>query len=184
MTKIAITPNASGTGTFTIEAPNSNSNRTFTLPDDTGEVLTDAQNDPAKLFRQDNILGTVSQSSGVPTGAIIERGSNANGEFVRYADGTQICWNALVSVNVDIDIPSVGLFRNRSADIPVTFPVSFSTTPSILVGGASDIATTRTIVSGGTTDEGTSGFGAFLWRGISATEETHTFSWKAIGRWV
>lgn len=31
------------------------------------------------------IAGTVSQSGGVPTGAIIERGSNANGEYVRYA---------------------------------------------------------------------------------------------------
>jgi len=39
------------------------------------------------------ILGTVSQSGGVPTGAIIQRGSNANGEFVRYADGTLICWH-------------------------------------------------------------------------------------------
>lgn len=38
------------------------------------------------------VLGTVSQSSGVPTGAIIERGSNANGEYTRYADGTQECW--------------------------------------------------------------------------------------------
>lgn len=37
-------------------------------------------------------VGTASQSSGVPTGAIIERGSNGNGEYVRYADGTQICW--------------------------------------------------------------------------------------------
>src|SRR5690606_16392006 len=35
-----------------------------------------------KAFRRGNILGTVSQSSGVPTGAIIERGSNANGEYV------------------------------------------------------------------------------------------------------
>jgi len=39
-----------------------------------------------------NILGTVSQSGGVPTGAIIERGSNANGEYVRFADGTQECY--------------------------------------------------------------------------------------------
>lgn len=39
MTKISITPNASGTGTFTIAAPNSNSDRTFTLPDAAGEVV-------------------------------------------------------------------------------------------------------------------------------------------------
>jgi len=41
------------------------------------------------------ITGTVSQSGGVPTGAILERGANANGEFVRYADGTQICWSTV-----------------------------------------------------------------------------------------
>ncbi|HHZ7017143.1 TPA: pyocin knob domain-containing protein [Pseudomonas aeruginosa] len=44
-----------------------------------------------KQFDTSNILGTVSQSGGAPTGAIIERGSNANGEYVRFADGTQIC---------------------------------------------------------------------------------------------
>lgn len=38
-----------------------------------------------------DILGTVSQSGGVPTGSIVERGSNANGEYARFADGTQIC---------------------------------------------------------------------------------------------
>ncbi len=45
-----------------------------------------------EYYSQRSILGTVSMSGGVPTGAIIERGSNANGEYVRFADGTQICW--------------------------------------------------------------------------------------------
>jgi hypothetical protein len=44
VTKITITPNASGTGTFTVAAPNSNSSRTFTLPDETGTVLTSVSN--------------------------------------------------------------------------------------------------------------------------------------------
>lgn len=42
-----------------------------------------------------NILGTVSQTAGVPTGAIIEQGSNANGSYTRWADGTQICKQTL-----------------------------------------------------------------------------------------
>jgi len=42
MSKVAITGNASGTGTFTIAAPNSNTNRTLTLPDNTGTILTNA----------------------------------------------------------------------------------------------------------------------------------------------
>ena len=37
-----------------------------------------------------DLLGTVSQSGGVPTGAIIERDSNSNGEYVKFADGTLI----------------------------------------------------------------------------------------------
>lgn len=42
MSKIALTPNASGTGTFTIASPNSNTDRTLTLPDEAGTVLTSA----------------------------------------------------------------------------------------------------------------------------------------------
>ena len=44
-----------------------------------------------EIYHQKNILGTVSQSAGVPTGAVIERGANANGEYAKFADGTLIC---------------------------------------------------------------------------------------------
>lgn len=63
-----------------------------------------------KQFDTGNILGTVSQSGGVPTGAIIERGSNANGSYVRLADGTQECWT------------------NKTATVPVGGVVGFSFT--------------------------------------------------------
>lgn len=46
-----------------------------------------------KAYRRGNILGTVSESSGVPTGALMERGSNANGDYLRLADGTQLAWS-------------------------------------------------------------------------------------------
>ena len=42
MSKVAIKGNASGTGTFTVEAPNSNTDRTLVLPDEAGTVLTSA----------------------------------------------------------------------------------------------------------------------------------------------
>jgi uncharacterized protein (AIM24 family) len=38
MSKVAITGNASGTGTFTIASPNSNSDRTLNLPDAAGTI--------------------------------------------------------------------------------------------------------------------------------------------------
>jgi hypothetical protein len=44
MSKISLTPNASGTGNFTIASPNSNTDRTLTLPDNTGTILTSASN--------------------------------------------------------------------------------------------------------------------------------------------
>jgi hypothetical protein len=45
-----------------------------------------------------DLVGTVSQASGVPTGAIVEYGSNANGEYIRWADGTQICVKTLTGL--------------------------------------------------------------------------------------
>jgi len=40
MSLVKIQGNASGTGEFTIAAPNSNTNRTLTLPDNTGTIIT------------------------------------------------------------------------------------------------------------------------------------------------
>jgi len=42
MSKVKIEGNASGTGTLTISAPNTNTDRTLTLPDGAGEILTSA----------------------------------------------------------------------------------------------------------------------------------------------
>jgi len=42
MSKIALTPNISGTGTFTIASPGTSTDRTLTLPDTSGTVMTDS----------------------------------------------------------------------------------------------------------------------------------------------
>jgi len=54
MSKIALSGNASGTGTFSIQAPNSNTDRTLTLPDEAGTVLTSASD-----ISSDNLTGSV-----------------------------------------------------------------------------------------------------------------------------
>lgn len=68
-----------------------------------------------------DIVGTVAQSGGVPTGSIVERGSNANGEYVRYADGTQICWRNKVGGLTFNRIEGNGSF----AEANWTFPAAF-----------------------------------------------------------
>lgn len=55
------------------------------------------------FFNTHNILGTVSQSAGVPTGALVERGNSANGSYVRFADGTQICTRSIAHDLTDIE---------------------------------------------------------------------------------
>lgn len=47
--------------------------------------------DVSDLYKKRNILGAVSQSGGVPTGGVIERGSNVNGEYTKFADGSMVC---------------------------------------------------------------------------------------------
>ncbi|MBZ5486886.1 hypothetical protein HW452_05040 [Halomonas aquamarina] len=56
---------------------------------------------PTKFYSDKNILGRVSQSGGIPTGAIIERGQNSDGEYVKYADGSAVCWRTVDSLTTD-----------------------------------------------------------------------------------
>lgn len=66
MSKIALSGDASGTGTFTIASPNSNSNYTLTLPTNSGTVLTSAaQNIPTAALPVQ-----LSINSGAPAGSL------------------------------------------------------------------------------------------------------------------
>ncbi len=72
----------------------------------TGKLLKDSGYKVADFYRKANILGTVSQTAGVPTGSVIERGSSGAGEYVRYADGTQICMTQLRMATVSTTVIS------------------------------------------------------------------------------
>nr|WP_245243241.1 DUF2793 domain-containing protein [Pararhodobacter sp. SW119] len=74
-----------------------------------------------KALHLGNLLGTVTQSGGAPTGAVIERGANANGEYVRFADGTQICTRVIA---VDVATASTQTFA---------FPAAFVGTRQVAV---------------------------------------------------
>ncbi|WP_300440667.1 DUF2793 domain-containing protein [uncultured Mameliella sp.] len=71
----------------------------------TGAAVQDSATDTGtgKLARADyaygpgNLLGTVAQTGGTPTGAVLESGENANGHYLRLADGTQLCWQQKTS---------------------------------------------------------------------------------------
>ena len=84
-------------------------------------------------YLKGTLLGPVAQdANGVPTGGVIERGTTANGDYVRFADGTQIC--------TSLDIPTGPISNQAGAlwqsnHLAWTFPAPFAPgVPPILTG--------------------------------------------------
>jgi hypothetical protein len=98
-----------------------------------GITTPDVTTDDGDVYAKGNILGTVSESSGVPTGAIIERGSNANGEFVKYADGTMICTKNIGNVD-PVTTATMATIPYWADDW--TYPSAFVASPSLSTSGA------------------------------------------------
>ncbi|MBO9399558.1 DUF2793 domain-containing protein [Shimia sp. R9_3] len=74
-----------------------------------------------RLWDSGSLVGIVSESGGVPTGAVIEQGSGANGAFTKWADGTMICAHAL-----DLDFDAV---HRLAADW--SYPADFAAPPVV-----------------------------------------------------
>ena len=73
-----------------------------------------------------NLLGSVSENSGTPTGAVIERGSNSNGDYVRFADGTQICSATLDPVTCTTSEGAVFSSSSAAWSYPMPFAATYS----------------------------------------------------------
>ncbi|MCA0922995.1 pyocin knob domain-containing protein [Pseudooceanicola nanhaiensis] len=153
-----------------------NGNRFF------GRTSNSGWNAWTEFFTQGSVLGVVSETSGVPTGALIERDSNSDGEYVRFADGTQICTMNTTAETVSSTTNLNGTYRSdvTAYDFPVDF-VSGSF-PKCAVGRA-------TPGSGGLIgDAGSAGAGAgwsLRWLAPAAFTSVNTgdFALTAIGEW-
>lgn len=88
----------------------------------------------AEKYSPLNIVGQVSQTDGTPSGAIIQRGSNANGEFVRFADGTQICRKVYQTTNTQLGTMGPNLAVSTNWVFPEAFISPVGVVPSIMVG--------------------------------------------------
>ena len=98
MSVVKVQGNASGTGILTIAAPNTNSDRTLTLPDQTGTVLTNAgpftanasASNGAVTIDASNNVGIGTSSPGVPldvVGEIRRLNTNQGGITLKRTDG-------------------------------------------------------------------------------------------------
>ncbi len=121
-----------------------------------------------------NLLGSVSESGGVPTGAVIERGSTANGDYVRFADGTQICNAALNAVACTT---AEGTMFASNTDT-WTFPVSFAPGSAPVISGSGGAASRFVGFASPSETQVT-------YKVLSASSDaaTHAPTAIAIGRW-
>lgn len=117
-----------------------------------------------------------------------ERGSNANGEYVRFADGTQICWG---KVSIDHTDELSGPNRLRGL---WTFPAGFIAPPICEMNcgveyGGNYIGCSRDDVKSWGTHTGTTGIGGvylsvFFTGGVSTSNaKVENIHMQAIGRW-
>lgn len=129
------------------------------------------------IYTQSNILGTVSQSSGVPTGAFIESGSNANGRYTKYADGTLVCTQS----------SGVTFANSSNLTFAWTYPVAFSVSPHVVANTATaNLVVTKAITCVGVYSVGTTAasIGIFSLAQFVAGDVTgELVHAHAIGRW-
>ncbi|PYF11812.1 uncharacterized protein DUF2793 [Rhodobacter viridis] len=135
-----------------------------------------------------NLLGTVAQNTGVPTGAVLERGTGTNGDYIRFADGTQICF-AQRTLGSIIAVGS-GSFTApyKTADFTWTYPKAFSAAPVLSARGVAPTGLTqdRRSCSACVGDlDATAAAGIHVVRlGNATNADVFKIDLIAVGRWV
>lgn len=79
------------------------------------------------------IVGTVSQSGGIPTGAIVEASASTAAGYMRLAGGVQICWR--VTGNIPSSSTNLGYIVGGTSYELGQFPAAFISQPATIVGG-------------------------------------------------
>jgi len=140
-------------------------------------AVADAWGQWYKIFHTGNILGPVSQSSGLATGAIIQRGANSNGEFVRFADGTQIC--------TLYDATAVSVAVNATLAKMWTFPVSFLSKTSYSITGTNRPEQSEDYFGFTYSNNSNEATATLHFKnGATTAQNMLDFRYIAIGRWI
>ena len=152
---------------------------------------------PGRLMRAEwgygpgNLLGAVALAGGQPTGAVIERGSTATGDYLRLADGTQVCTHG-VGIGA-ITAAGSGTWADPYRTAPAfdwVYPSPFAAPPTVMAQGVptGDVAADplRRMCSPSLAAPGTAAqSGIALMRlGAAADADDFTVLLCAIGRWA
>jgi hypothetical protein len=143
------------------------------------DVYTKAEDD-ARFVQKANIVGVVSQSGGIPTGAILQSSWGAGGGYIKYADGTMIQVIKRV-VTRDINQAYGSMFITPAAEAAQNWPIPFV---SLVFETASVIGESLSCwwagVGYGTVTQTQAGF---LYSAITRASSSYTIVYRAEGRW-
>lgn len=131
MSKIALTPNVSGTGTFTVAAPNSNTDRTLTLPDATGTVVLA---DATQTLTNKSIDAT--QLTGNVAAARITGALNASGSAPIYACRAWVLFNGTGTVAISTSGNVSSITDNGVGNYGINFVTAMPDASYCMVGSA------------------------------------------------
>ncbi|MHA3735105.1 hypothetical protein ACXR0M_05440 [Pseudomonas sp. Eth.TT006] len=131
------------------------------------------------VYRQNNIIGAVT-GAGAPTGAIIERGANANGEYTKYADGTLICWKAITTNSTGTY--AAGALFGSDAYGPGAFPSAYVSVPMV-ASGATRGVNSDCVLASAFNPPTLNSWGAWRAMAISNAAVAAQINLIAIGRW-
>ena len=111
-------------------------------------------------------------------GYIVESGSNDNGSYIKYSDGTMICYKSTSEITIDITTAWGSLYEGSLT--VGNFPVEFLKTPTILV---TPFGSGMLIEQGGANASKTSWGTITVVRPMSVSGVKAKFHLFAIGRW-
>lgn len=117
-------------------------------------------------------VGTLKGLLGIELGGVVESGSNANGNYIKYADGTLVMWGITPNEAITIAIGSGFRTVNRSSTLPATLH-DYTNARIILSAQNYAIAT-------GNVENNTTILTAMLSFDSGRSSAVH---WQVIGRW-
>jgi hypothetical protein len=160
MSKITLAPNASGSGTLTVAAPNTNTDRTITLPDATGTM---------------NISGLANEvpAGSVGSPSIYSTGDSNTGIFFPAADTIAFAEGGAEAMRID---------SNGNVGIGTSSPPSQLTVSGTgqLVAALTDAGTRTGSIQINSTSGASGAGGALLFSGTAANGATSQWAIKSL----
>lgn len=141
------------------------------------ELLNKANPMFQELYQKTEVLGESINS--LAAKVIAESGSNANGNYIKFEDGTMICSASLLLSDVEHTIASGSIFMN--SEVIWTYPASFISSASVS-GSCTNLAYGKGWLSFFATNSTTQAKYSIM-SSMSGTTPSVRVSLIAIGRW-